>query len=301
MTVFALLLIVGAGVAYATLDALRKLMAKGMSSLAALLWLTLGALPFFAVWVLKQSEWKIDTGYWTPTLVAVGLQLIANLAFIEAVKRSPLSVTIPLLSLTPVFTAVAAIFTLGEWPGMWKTLGILVVTGGAWWLARISIPSNGERRSFWALLKTEPGVPLMVLTSLAWAVAGPLDKVALRYLSASGGDFGKIAMHALVMNLGVAMGAFAMLAWKGRLGQSMPQKGSWGVVIGAAVASSVALAFQLSAVQVAMVALVESIKRGVNTILALLLGAVIFSEEITGAKVAACAVMTLGVVLIWFS
>ncbi len=298
MSTLALLLILGAAVGYSVLDMLRKLLTRGLSSLAVLLWMTLGAAPFFAAWVAIQSDWQLRSGYWFPVVVAISLQLVANLAFIEAVRRSPLSVTIPLLSLTPVFTAIAAIPALREWPSLWEGVGIMIVVAGAWWLARSSTGEDQENRGFWATLKSEPGVPLMTLTAITWAVAGTLDKVAMQQLSSSGGELGKVAMHGLVMNLGVAIGTLVILLSRGETRQAFRIRGSVGLVIASAIAGSAALAFQLSAMQITLVALVETVKRGINTILALGLGALVFRERLTLPKLLACGLMVAGVALI---
>ena len=115
--------------------------------------------------------------YWLPGLGSTIINVAANLAFIEAVRRSPLSLTIPLLSLTPVFTTLLAIPLLGEIPETRQWLGIAAVVVGAFWLnlSRGSI----SLRNAWEAFGREPGSRLMVAVALMWSLAMPLDKMAV--------------------------------------------------------------------------------------------------------------------------
>ena len=81
---------------------------------------------------MAWDGWSPPTSeYWLPGLTSVGLNWVANLAFLRALALSPLSVTIPLLSLTPVFTALLAIPLLGETPTALQSAEILAVVAGA--------------------------------------------------------------------------------------------------------------------------------------------------------------------------
>lgn len=292
MTTVALLLILGAAAAYSVMDLLRKLLTRHMSTLALLLWMTLGAVPLFGVWAWRDGMGTPGPSYSLIALGSVGLQVLANVAMIEALRRSPLSATIPFLSLTPVFTTLFAVPLLGELPSPIQSTGILVVVSGVWWLARVS-SAHGKPLPILEALKSEPGVPLMISVAAMWSLAGPLDKLAMGYVP--------LSFHALVLNAGIAMVTLLVLLGRRRAGEALRLGRTGWLVLAMAVVGAVALGFQLAAMQQTLVALVETIKRGVNTGLALVLGAVFFQERITLPKVLACVLMVAGVALIQLS
>ena len=289
MTTYAILLILGASIGYSVMDLLRKMLTRHLSTMAVLFWMTLGSLPLFAVWAWNQPPAGVNPRYGLVAMVSLTLQVLANLAMIEALRRSPLSVTIPFLSLTPVFTAAFSAVLLEELPTGRQGLGILVVVCGVWWLARVST-ADGKPVSLVTAIRTEPGVPLMIGVALMWSAAGPLDKLAMTYVP--------LPFHALVLNLGIATVTLVVVLARGR-GRELLHLGNAGwLVLAMAATAAIALAFQLAAMQVTLVALVETLKRGINTGLALILGAVVFGEKITPAKIAACALIVAGVLLI---
>ena len=100
----ALILVLGCALAFSGADIFRKMLASWMRPVPLLFGLAAGMAPFFVVWHLQQKGAPPTAAYWVPGLASTVINVAANLAFIEAVRRSPLSVTIPLLSLTPVFT-----------------------------------------------------------------------------------------------------------------------------------------------------------------------------------------------------
>jgi multidrug transporter EmrE-like cation transporter len=69
------------------------------------------------------------------------------------------------------------------------------------------------------------------------------------------------------------------------------------LAVGIAV-SAVALVLQLLVIRVALVGVVEAVKRAVGNVMALLLGGALFGEAIGWKKVLALALLVAGVVLI---
>ena len=216
------------------------------------------------------------------------INVVANLAFIEAVRRSPLSLTIPLLSLTPVFTAVLAIPMLGEVPEPRQWLGIGAVVVGAFWL-NLSRGSVSIAEAWNAFLR-EPGSRLMVAVSLMWSLAMPLDKLAV---AAAGPSF-----HGVVLNVGVAVVLVLLATVRGRLSEFRDLRHRPGLLLSGILISVVALGLQLMAIKIVWVGFVETMKRGVGSFLALLWGRLVFDEKLEPQRFVAVAVMGIGVALI---
>ena len=278
-----LLLVLVSALSWAGFDLLRKLLAKEMGPLPLMALLCFASAPPFAIWAAIDGGFGVEPGYWAPALGSVVLNVAANLLFLEALRTGELSIAVPLLSLTPAFTALVAIPLLGERPSATDAGGIALVVLGA----LILRPPGGEgpidpagRRGLW----------LMAGTALLWSLTIPLDKLAV--------SRSHPPLHALVLNLGVAAAALAILARRRELSRLRElSRAPWTFVAALAI-SALALGSQLAAIQTVWVSLVETLKRTIGNLSAVLVGRIAFGEAITSRKLAAVALMAGGVALI---
>jgi drug/metabolite transporter (DMT)-like permease len=267
--------------AFAGLDFVRKLLAGRIDALTLVLFMSLGAVPFLGGILAFHGLEAPSPGYLLPAFGALTLNFLGSLAFVHSLKLSPLSRTIPLLSLTPVFTALTAIPLLGELPQATQALGILLVVAGA-----IALNFDGSAR---ALLR-EKGALLMASVALMWAVAAPLDKLAIGHAS--------VYFHATAMSFGVGIGALGTLAWQGRIDALRTARGEAKLLLLATIFITVALTFQLLAIRGILVSLVEAFKRAVGSLMAVLLGRTVFRERVGPREWIAVLTMAGGVFLI---
>lgn len=290
MSILPFLAVAGASLALSGFDLSRKLLGRHLAPLPMVVLLAAASIPLFALLTWLTGDPEISPGYAAPAVCSIALNLGAHVAFLEAVRRSPLSLTVPLLSLTPVFTAVAGLLLLGERPTPAGIGGILLVVVGAFWLHRVdrSDPDTGSAGLRGAL--REPGVWLMTTAALLWSVSLPLDKMAVGLSSP--------AFHGLVLTSGISVGALAILAQRRRLHELAEVRGCRGIFLVALTASTLALGLQLVAIQWVLVSLVETAKRGVGNLAAVLLGRSFFREPLTLAKVGAALLMSVGVALL---
>ncbi len=292
---FPLLLVIASSLGWAGLDLLRKLLVREISPMALLFAQTLGTAPLFAVWTLAVGAATPPAeGYWTPALASVLLNLFANIFLLEGMRIVPLSVSVPLLSLTPVFAALLAIPMLGERPSPANALGILLVIAGAIWL-------HGQPRSGTALAVGKAaadadrrrqlrGALFVALTALLWAMTVPLDKLAL---TRAAGPF-----HGTVLNGGVAVAVLLVLLCRRQVGDLAPVRRLPGLYVLSLIVSCLALGLQLLALPLIFVGTIETLKRGIGNFMALIFGWIFFGEAVTLLKVLALALMALGVGLI---
>jgi drug/metabolite transporter (DMT)-like permease len=271
--------------AFAGLDLIRKLLAGRIDALALVFFMSLGAVPFLGALLALHGLEAPSPGYLLPGLGALAMNFLASLGFVHSVKLSPLSRTIPLLSLTPVFTALTAIPLLGELPEPRQAAGILLVVVGA-----MALNSGGSLGGAFRGLLREKGALLMAAVALMWAVSGPLDKLALEHAS--------VYFHATAMAFGVGIGALAALAWQRRLPALRSARGEAGLLVMAMVCITLALTFQLLAIRVVLVSLVEAFKRAGGSLMAVVLGGVVFGEKVGPREWISVAVMVGGVFLI---
>jgi drug/metabolite transporter (DMT)-like permease len=278
-----LLLVLASSLGWAGFDLLRKLLVKEVPPVALVFLLTVGAAPIFAVWVLVEGVTRPEPGYWLPALGSVALNVAANLLLLQGMRIAPLSVTVPLLSLTPAFATLLAIPLLGERPSGRGWLGILMVIAGAIWL-------HWQPREASAQAGALKGALMVALTALCWSMTIPLDKMALRWATAP--------FHGFVSNAGVAVAVLVVLLVRGWLPDIGRVRAVPGLLVTALFVSALALGLQFLALPHVYVGTVETLKRGIGNFMALLSGRVFFGEAVTPGKLLAVVLMAVGVGLI---
>lgn len=277
--------------AWSGFDVSRKALVAKIDPVPLLVLFTAGQTPLFLAWVLAEGWPAVAAGYWPPALASVALNVVANLAFFWAFKLAPISLTLPLLSLTPAITALLGIPLLGEVPTGVHAVGIAAVVAGAFLLNL----RHDERVTLPAMLRAfvrERGALLMLVVAFCWSIAPVLDKIAFQRAS--------VPFHAFVLCGGVGAAMLAVLAVQGRLRDLGQVRRAPLGTLGAVVVSTLALGLQFVAYGLTLVAFVETLKRGVGNVLALVWGRSLFGEAVGRIQVAAVALMAVGVALILF-
>jgi drug/metabolite transporter (DMT)-like permease len=287
--IVSLLLVLGCAIGFAGADLLRKVLSHRIHPVPLLFLLAAGMCPAFVGWWIWVDASAPSAGYWIPGLGSVLLNVVANLIFLEAVRISPLSLTIPMLSLTPVFTSLLAIPLLGERPGGLEWLGIVAVVIGAFWL-NVDRSARESAVSIWGRLGRERGSVLMILVAAIWSLALPLDKLAISNSS--------VPVHGTILNFGVALVLAIVLLLRFEKGDLREGRQGAGLVAALVVVSVVALGLQLVAITRVWVGFVETMKRAVGSLLALLSGWLILGEQIDVQQVLAVLLMGAGVGLV---
>jgi drug/metabolite transporter (DMT)-like permease len=296
-SLFPLLLVVASSLGWAAFDLLRKLLVREVRPVALVFLLTASSAPLFAVWMLADGAAPPAAGYWAPATGSVLLNILANLFLLEGMRIAPLSVSVPLLSLTPVFAAILAVPLLGERPSLEDAAGILLVIAGAIWLhwqprpgaaptagdAPAGEPERERRRKL-------KGALLVALTSLLWSMTIPLDKMAVARAAAP--------VHAFVLTAGVAAGVLLVLLGQRGLRDLVQVRRVPGFFVLSLIVSSLALGLQLLALPLLFVGTIETLKRGIGNFMALLSGWIFFGEAVTLPKALAVVLMAAGVGLI---
>jgi drug/metabolite transporter (DMT)-like permease len=217
-------------------------------------------------------------------VLGVGIQLL----IIESVRRSDLSRTIPLLSFTPVVTALFGMAVLREMPTAVQWLGIVAVFLGALGLglSRGDDEPAGPRK-LRSLLDT--GGLLMLGAAVLISAAAPFDKLAV---SAS-----TTLVHGFFLSLGSGLLLLGYLVLRGeatQLGRAFRRRP---LLVLAVVLSVAAVGFQFAAYRGAMVGAVETVKRVVGLASSVGAGYLVFRERVTPGKLVSVAVMGIGVAL----
>jgi drug/metabolite transporter (DMT)-like permease len=291
VSVSAILLSLGCGIGFAGADYFRKAVPAACPNALVLFYFMAGQIPILALALAVSGDVRMTSGYWLPGVVDVALGIGANLMFVVAVRRSALSLMIPLLALVPVLTTAAAALVLGEIPSLSQISGTgLIVIG----LFALYMP-HGEGASLtaaWRALRGEPGVPPMLITTIAWSLTPVFDKLCINAAS--------VSMHGLIQVIAIcALSGVWVMMVRGPRGL-VPPSGSSLPLAGAAIAAGLGYGLQLAAYQATMVAVVEGLKRVTGLLAALVVGRIMFGEAMTKPKIIGVAILAIGVPLILF-
>ncbi len=165
----------------ATSDALtKKVLIKSNEYLVA--WFRhLFSLPFLIIIWFFIPQPELDTVFYKAFLFALPLEILAIVLYIKALRVSPLSLTLPFLSLTPLFLIIVSHMILGEKVSLQGGVGIVFITAGSYTL-NIHELRKGIFKPFKAIVK-EKGSVLMICVALIYSITSSLGKMAIEHSS----------------------------------------------------------------------------------------------------------------------
>ncbi|MCO4762265.1 MAG: EamA family transporter [Myxococcales bacterium] len=282
---FALLLTVASALCWSTFDVCRKSLVTHTRPVPLAAILAWAQAPVFGLWALSVGDTAgPELGYLWPGLATLALNLGASIGFFAALRRGDLSKTVPLLSLSPVFSALMGQWILDEQlrQTQWGGIG-LVVTGALFLAWPKGDQKSGEKADF-------VGSLLMIMTAALWAGTAVYDKVSLDHVG--------LAMHAGLQTVALAVVLTAGLLLSGRAGEMTSVRRRPAVFWASVLVSTAALGLQLEAVQRIQVGLMESIKRATGMVSAIVLGRLLFAEPLSATKWLSVCAMAVGVWLL---
>ncbi len=277
-------LALGSALAWSVLDALRKRLADGLSASAILLGITLPQLPIHASLAWGTGWPEIAPGFVPLTLLAAALTAAANLLFVAAVRVSPLSLTVPYLSFTPVATLAVGALLLGQLPGRLGVVGVAAVAAGA---LLLGLPTREAWRTPWRALARERGSRLMLGVAGLFALTNALDRLAILRASEP--------VYALLLTGTIASVLLALPSVRRELA-TRRTLATWLLLAGAA--GALALLLQFASYRYLYVAYVDAVKRAGGNVLAVLIGVAFFAEKDLPRRLLAACLMGAGVALL---
>jgi drug/metabolite transporter (DMT)-like permease len=127
---------------------------------------------------------------------SAGLNAIAHLASTRALKLADASLVTPLLIFSPVFTLLISAVFLGEIPSARGLFGVGLILFGAYWLNYKT--GLGWLTPFKSLAVT-PGVALVLLAGLLWAITPLFEKTAIVHTNPENPRFAAFVAIALLV------------------------------------------------------------------------------------------------------
>lgn len=240
-------------------------------------------LPFAFSHPLAALPWQ----FWGWMAALVPLEVAAVVLYMRAIRDHPLSLTLPYLAFTPVFTTVTGYLLLGEIVSAQGLAGILLVVAGAWLLNLDPGGARGALEPFRAIAR-DRGARLMLAVAAVYSVTAVMGKGALAYMPASA--FGPFYFALL----GIATLLVFGLGNSGAL-RALARKPGWHLAIGAVMAAMAVTHFL--ALEMVQTAYMITAKR-TSLLFAMVLGALWFGERNLRRKLLAGSLMVLGVALV---
>ena len=271
----------------ALVDALSK-KALGQSDPNVVAWVRLGyCIPFLAI----SSFWirvpDLDITFFKMVLILLPLEITALLLYTHAIHQSPLSLTIPLLSLTPVFLIATSYLILGEELDISGMAGILLIAIGAY-LLNIHTRHKGWLEPFRALLR-EKGSRMMIGVAFLYSITSNLGKIAIQHSSPE--FFGVVYFPLLAL---LSFPFLGMTGGKDAYSALLRRKGLFAII---GLFQTIMIFTHVGAISLVEVPYMISIKR-TSILFAILFGYLFFREEKIRERLLGGVCMFGGVVLI---
>jgi len=220
-------------------------------------------------------------------VIDVLLITIVMWLYFRALQISPLSMSVPFLSFTPVFLIPTGFLVLGELPLPSKAFGVALIVAGSLAMHR-RLFAKGWLAPARAVLR-EKGSRYMLLVSLIFSITNTLDKKLV--------TMSDIFTEAFAYGAGLCISFWIM----GRVQRSdfaAAARGNWTWISLAATLDAVSLLFQLASYTYIAVVITVSIKRA-GIVLSVLAGWLFFHERNITDKVIAASVMFCGVLILY--
>ncbi|MEZ5541741.1 MAG: DMT family transporter [Pseudomonadota bacterium] len=134
--------------------------------------------------VLLLQPWPVlPVEFWFWVAGLMPLEILAMWLYMQAIRESPLSLTLPYLAFTPVFNVLTGYAVLGEQVSRQGFAGILLVVCGAWLLNLQAARQGTTWRVFapFRAITRERGSRLMLFTAAIYSLTSVLGKAVLQY------------------------------------------------------------------------------------------------------------------------
>ena len=229
---------------------------------------------------------KLDNTFFIITSILLPLDIIAMLLYVRAISISPLSLTLPFFSLTPVFTLGTSYIILGEVPDRTGFVGIVLVAIGTY-LLNVHAVKRGLLEPLKVIMK-EKGSVLMIIVACIVSINLNLGKIAVQHSSPMFLSIFYLFMLSILL--------FIILRFKTKNVYSKISSQPL-LFLSIGLSMAVMMVTHLKAISIVDVSYMVSVKR-LNILFGVVFGAVFFAETNIKERFLGAAVMVLGIILI---
>ena len=245
--------------------------------------LSLFSIPFLGIALAFTKIPTVGATFFLLVGCAAVVLTVGWILYMRALSVSEMSLTVPMISFSPLFLLVLAPLFLGEIPSAIGIFGVSLIVAGTYILGA-SKASFGFLGPFRALLH-ERGPRLMLMAAVAFSFAAILDKAGISRSSP--------ILFAFVENLLVALLMVPVIYAKHRSG-FREAAANWKILLPIGFCVAMMFVCQASAMRLGPVAYVIAIKR-FSVLGSVIAGGVLLGEEQLSARLAGSAVMLCGI------
>jgi uncharacterized membrane protein len=250
------------------------------------------ALPFVLPLVMGRESFALSQDLLILIVIQIPFEILAYYIYLTAIRMAPLSLSVPYLSFTPVFTILTAGLILQESIPATGFLGILLVTGGAYVL-NIDRYVHHPLAPLKAIFDS-PGSRRMLAVALIWSLTSALGK--------KGVQLSDPAFFGVVYMVAVSAPMAAIAIWRIRHGKTVVnlqgRNKTWLFLGGLATALSMITHFH--AIELAPVSYMISVKR-TSLIFSVLYGGLIFKEKQMRHRLLGTSIMLSGAAVLYLA
>ena len=289
-------------------DATGKQSLKSLDEYSVLFsFMTVGVMCLLPALLLTGGFPALKPNFWWALLVGGSLNILSFTLYVRALKLADLSLTVPLVTLTPLFLLVTSPLIVREWPTWADGIGVVLLVIGSYILnLKTPIPDSsaaiapnplrpaaGDRPHFWAPLQAmarNPGSRLMLCVAFIWSITSNFDKIGVVNSSP--------LCWALALFTVVAGGMVPFILRPGR--GLKPLLCQWRLLGMTGGFNAIAIATQMLALPLAPVAQVIAVKR-MSALISVLFGHFFFGEKGIKERLTGAAIMVAGVAIMSLS
>lgn len=224
--------------------------------------------------------------FWVALLVSGSILTLTTLLYNKSIEISDLSLSTPMLALSPIFLLVTSPVILGEFPSRLGLIGILLIVIGSYILN-----SKSEHKGYWAPFKAmlqNRGPRLMLMVALIYSVGANVDKVGVLNSSPF--------FWVLALDIISSLLLLPIMFWRTRhVFKKVRAEMKFLVVMG--FVDALALICQMTAITMAIVPYVITIKR-TSALMSSLFGFFILKEKGVQERLVGVVLMIAGLIFI---
>ena len=227
---------------------------------------------------------SLDTTFWIAAVADLPLEVLALLLYLKAIEVSPLSLSLPFLSFTPLFLLVTSRIMIGEHVSLQAFIGILSMVGGSY-LLQVGKVKEGLMAPVRALGQ-EKGAMLMLLVAFIYSITSNLGKILITHSSPQ--------FFATFFSMEMALVALAVPWGKGKQrGMGLKDK----AMVLMALFFALHYLFHTLALDMARVSYMISLKR-TSILFGVIYGRILYKEEGIKERLLGASLMVAGALII---
>lgn len=243
------------------------------------------SLPVLYLLLLREGIPTLTSEFWIVLGIDTVLFTISIIYYAKALQAADLSLSVPMLSFTPLFLLVTSPWILDEQPHASGILGVFMIVAGSYML--FMKKGTGSLWSPFRSLIDHPGTRYMLIVAFIFSIGGNLDKIGVRNSSP--------LFWILALDTAVTIALTGVILFKRRDIPSLV-KNNVSVLAALGAVNGVALILQMLAITMTQVPYLIAVKR-ISILLTAVYGWSVLKEKMDIGRLVGVVLMVAGVIV----